>query len=45
MEERFLKHSKPVPKKKEFLQMLREYELYDKDHIYTHHQNSKGNAK
>ena len=34
MEERFMKHSKPVPKKKDFLQILREYELYDKDHIY-----------
>ena len=45
MEERFMKHSKPVPKKKDFLQILREYELYDKDHIYTHHRNSKRNAK
>ena len=32
MEERFMKRNEPIPKKKEFLQILREYEPYDKDH-------------
>ena len=45
MEERFMKRNEPIPKKKEFLQILREYEPYDKDHICILHRNSRRNAK
>ena len=40
MEERFLKRGELIHKKKDFLQILREHELYDKEHICTLHRKS-----
>ena len=45
MEERFMKRNEPIPKKKDFLQILRENGPYDKDHICTLRRNSRRNAK
>lgn len=38
VEERFMKHSESIPRKKDFLQILRERELYDKEQICKLHQ-------
>lgn len=35
VEERFIKCSESIPKKKDFIQILREHELYDKEQICT----------
>ena len=45
VEERFMKRSELIHKKKDFLQILREHELYDKEHICTLHWKSKRSAK
>ena len=45
MEERFMKRSESIPKKKDFLQILREHELYDKEQICTLHRKSERGAK
>ena len=45
VEERFMKRSELIHKKKDFLQILREHELYDKDQIFTLHRKSKRSAK
>ena len=45
MEERFMKRSELIHKKKDLLQILREDELYDKEQICTLHRKSKRSAK
>ena len=45
VEERFMKRSELIHKKKDFLQILREHELYDKEQICTLHRKSKRSAK
>ena len=45
VEERFMKRSELIHKKKDFLQILREHELYDKEQIFTLHRKSKRSAK
>ena len=45
MEDRFMKRSELIHKKKDLLQILREDELYDKEQICTLHRKSKRSAK
>ena len=45
VEERFMKHSESIPRKKDLLQILREHELYDKEQFCTLHRKSKRSAK
>ena len=45
VEERFMKRSESILKKKDFLQILREHELYGKEQICTLHWKSKRSAK
>ena len=45
VEERFMKRSESILKKKDFLQILREHELYDKEQICTLHRKSKRSTK
>ena len=45
VEERFMKRSESMPKKKDFFQILGEHELYDKEHICTLHRKTKRSTK
>ena len=45
VEERVMKRSELIHKKKDFLLILREHELYDKEQICTLHRKSKKSAK